>query len=87
MSATAPRRERAELPAELSSQHRLVGSDVFRAALGGLSRSAFHGYLAKGVLPAPDVKFGKHNRWRQSTVENAVEALAAARAGHDAALT
>ena len=59
------------LPAGYPNEHRLAGPDLFRALLGGVSKSTFARWLAQGTLQAP-VKIGGCNAWPETYMAHVV---------------
>jgi hypothetical protein len=70
------------IPSDFPNEHRLGDAALFRELLGKPGKSTFARYLQIGLIPAPDVKLGALNRWRETTMAAAVEALPAARQRH-----
>jgi hypothetical protein len=70
----------AKIPSDFPNQHRLADAALFRELLGRPGKSTFARYLALGLIPPPDKKLGTLNRWYESTIAAAVEALPNARA-------
>jgi hypothetical protein len=66
------------IPSDFPNAHRLGDAALFRELLGARSKSTFSHLLARGLLPAPDKKLGRRNRWYETTMAKAVEALPAA---------
>jgi hypothetical protein len=66
------------IPTDFPNAHRLGDAALFRGLLGALPKSTFSHLLARGLLPAPDKKLGRRNRWYETTMAEAVKALPAA---------
>ncbi len=64
---------------DFPSVHRLGDAMLFRELLGNPGKSTFARYLQTGLLPPPDKKLGTLNRWKETTMAAAVEALPEAR--------
>jgi hypothetical protein len=69
---------------DFPNEHRLGDALLFRELLGNPGRSTFARYLALGLIPPPDKKLGTLNRWYETTIAAAVEALPRARARQSA---
>ncbi|MGY4428456.1 hypothetical protein ACVWWO_000933 [Bradyrhizobium sp. F1.13.1] len=69
----------ATIPPDYPSQHRLADAALFRELLGRPGKSTFARYLSLGLIPPPDKKLGTLNRWYETTIAAAVEALPTAR--------
>jgi hypothetical protein len=67
------------IPSDFPSAHRLGDAMLFRELLGHPGKSTFARYLQTGLIPAPDKKLGTLNRWYETTMVAAVEALPEAR--------
>jgi hypothetical protein len=67
------------IPVDFPNEHRLGDPALFRALLGSPGKSTFARYLQTGLLPPPDKKLGTLNRWKETTMAAAVEALPKAR--------
>jgi hypothetical protein len=80
MSATS-------IPSDFPNEHRLGDALLFRALLGNPGKSTFARYLQTGLIPPPDKKLGTLNRWKETTMAAAVEALPGARERQGAACT
>jgi hypothetical protein len=63
------------IPSDFPSAHRLGDAALFRELLGVRAKSTFSHLLARGLLPAPDKKVGRQNRWYETTMAKAVKAL------------
>jgi hypothetical protein len=70
---------RTRIPSDFPNEHRLGDAMLFRELLGDPGRSTFARYLQTGLIPAPDKKLGTLNRWYETTMAAAVEALPEAR--------
>ena len=70
------------IPSDFPNEHRLGDAMLFRELLGDPGRSTFARYLQMGLIPPPDRKLGQLNRWFETTMAAAVEALPAARRRH-----
>ena len=66
------------IPPDFPNAHRLGDAALFRELTGTRSKSTFSHLLARGLLPAPDKKVGRRNRWYETTMAKAVKALPAA---------
>ena len=66
------------IPPDFPNAHRLGDAALFREVVCLRSKSTFSHLLARGLLPAPDKKLGRRNRWYETTMANAVKALPAA---------
>ncbi len=67
------------IPSDFPSVHRLGDALLFRELLGNPGKSTFARYLQTGLIPPPDKKLGTLNRWKETTMAAAVEALPEAR--------
>ena len=67
------------IPVDFPNEHRLGDAALFRELLGRPGKSTFARYLQIGLIPPPDAKLGALNRWRETTIAAAVEALPKAR--------
>jgi hypothetical protein len=67
------------IPSDFPSVHRLGDALLFRELLGNPGKSTFARYLQTGLVPPPDKKLGTLNRWKETTMAAAVEALPEAR--------
>jgi hypothetical protein len=67
------------IPSDFPNEHRLGDAMLFRELLGDPGRSTFARYLQTGLIPPPDRKLGTLNRWFETTMAAAVEALPKAR--------
>jgi hypothetical protein len=67
------------IPSDFPNAHRLADASLFRALLGNPGKSTFARYLQTGLIPPPDKKLGTLNRWFETTIAAAVEALPKAR--------
>ena len=65
---------------DFPNEHRLGDALLFRELLGNPGRSTFARYLHLGLIPPPDKKLGTLNRWYETTIAAAVEALPTVRA-------
>jgi hypothetical protein len=63
------------IPSDFPNAHRLGDAVLFRELLGDPGRSTFARYLQLGLIPPPDRKLGTLNRWYETTMVAAVEAL------------
>jgi hypothetical protein len=72
------------IPSDFPNEHRLGDTALFRALLGNPGKSTFARYLQLGLIPAPDKKLGTLNRWHETTMAAALEALPKARERHGA---
>lgn len=72
-------KNRTLIPSDFPNVHRLGDAMLFRELLGNPGRSTFARYLQMGLIPPPDRKLGTLNRWFESTIAAAVEALPKAR--------
>jgi hypothetical protein len=72
----------AQIPPDFPNEHRLDDTALFRELLGRPGRSTFARYLQTGVIPPADRKLGTLNRWYETTMAAAVEALPKARERH-----
>jgi hypothetical protein len=68
------------IPSDFPNEHRLGDAMLFRELLGDPGRSTFARYLQMGLIPPPDRKLGQLNRWFETTMAAAVEALPTAQA-------
>jgi hypothetical protein len=68
------------IPSDFPSVHRLGDALLFRELLGNPGKSTFARYLQTGLIPPPDKKLGTLNRWKETTMAAAVEALPKVRA-------
>ena len=66
---------RTRIPSDFPSAHRLGDALLFRELLGSPGKSTFARYLQTGLIPPPDKKLGTLNRWYETTMAAAVEAL------------
>jgi hypothetical protein len=73
----------SRIPVDFPNEHRLGDALLFRELLGNPGRSTFARYLALGLIPPPDKKLGTLNRWYETTIAAAVEALPNVRARQD----
>ncbi|WP_156175698.1 hypothetical protein [Bradyrhizobium sp. LTSP849] len=64
---------------DFPNENRLGDALLFRELLGNPGRSTFARYLSLGLIPPPDKKLGTLNRWYETTIAAAVEALPTAR--------
>jgi hypothetical protein len=64
-----------KIPTDFPSPHRLGDALLFRELLGNPGKSTFARYLQTGLIPPPDKKLGTLNRWKETTMAAAVEAL------------
>jgi hypothetical protein len=71
---------RSRIPPDFPREHRLGDALLFRELLGDPGRSTFARYLQLGLIPPPDKKLGTLNRWFETTMAAAVEALPTGRA-------
>jgi hypothetical protein len=67
------------IPSDYPNERRLGDATLFRALLGNPGKSTFARYLQTGVIPPSDKKLGTLNRWYETTMAAAVEALPKAR--------
>jgi hypothetical protein len=79
------RRNLSRIPSDYPNAHRLGDALLFRELLGNPGRSTFARYLQMGLIPPPDRKLGTLNRWYETTMAAAVEALPTTRATKSAA--
>jgi hypothetical protein len=68
------------IPTDFPSPHRLGDAMLFRELLGNPGKSTFARYLQTGLIPPPDRKLGTLNRWLETSMAAAVEALPKVRA-------
>jgi hypothetical protein len=68
------------IPSGFPNAHRLGDAALFRELLGRPGKSTFARYLSLGLIPPPDKKLGTLNRWYETTMAAAVEALPKVRA-------
>ena len=63
------------IPSDFPNEHRLGDAMLFRELLGGVGRSTFARHLQTGLIPPPDRKLGTLNRWFETSMAAAIEAL------------
>ena len=67
------------IPPDFPCAHRLGDAMLFRELLGNPGKSTFARYLQTCLIPPPDKKLGSLNRWYETTMAAALEALPGAR--------